>query len=148
VRTSNPINLILFVRHRNLLVTVINRTNAVITYLKALKGCTRTDQLRNEDIRNELDILLLYLKTNTEYRHEWKIHLQRNRQTRIPLKAYKYCLSGRRGHGKPKKKVEVDVTVLEAGTGDSSNPRSDDDVDNVTTCLDTTSVFCHNEMCF
>jgi hypothetical protein len=27
-----------------------------------------------------------------------------------------------------KKKVERDVTILEAGIGDSSNPRSDDDV--------------------
>jgi hypothetical protein len=48
---------------------------ADIKYLRTVKGCTKIDQLRNEDIRNELGIPPLYEKI-TEYRDKWKIYLQ------------------------------------------------------------------------
>jgi hypothetical protein len=56
-------------------------------YLRTLKGCTRLDQMINEDIRNELGISPLGEKI-TEYRNKWKVHLQRMKHTRIPLQAY------------------------------------------------------------
>jgi hypothetical protein len=63
--------------------------------LRTIKGCTRSDQIRNEDIRNELGIPPLIEKI-IEYRNKWKAHLQRKDHTRIPLRAYKYQSSGKR----------------------------------------------------
>jgi hypothetical protein len=40
-------------------------------YLRTVKGCTRLDQIRNEDIRNELGISPLSEKI-IEYRNKWK----------------------------------------------------------------------------
>jgi hypothetical protein len=59
---------------------------AEMKYLRTVKGCTMIDQLRNEDIRNELGIPLC-MKEITEYGDKWKIHLQRMEQTSIPLQA-------------------------------------------------------------
>jgi hypothetical protein len=69
-------------------------------YLRTVKGCTRLDQIRNEDIRNELGISPLSQNT-IEYRNKWKAHLQRMEHTRIPLQAYKYQPSGKRDIGRP-----------------------------------------------
>jgi hypothetical protein len=67
-----------------------NRVQAAeMKYLRTVKGCTRLDQIRNEDIRNELGISPLSEKI-IEYRYTWKAHLQRMEHTRIPLQAYKY----------------------------------------------------------
>jgi hypothetical protein len=57
-------------------------------YLRRVKGCTRLDQIRNKDIRNELGISPLSEKI-TQYRNKWRTHLQRMEHTRIPLQAYK-----------------------------------------------------------
>jgi hypothetical protein len=91
-----------------------------LEYLRTVKGCTRLDQIGNEDIRNELRISPLSEKI-IEYRNKWKAHLQIMEHTRIPLEAYKYQPSGKRDMG-TKKKMERDITILEAGTGDSPNP--------------------------
>jgi hypothetical protein len=81
-----------------------NRIQAAeIKYLRTVSGCTNIDQLRKEDIRNELGIAPLYEKI-TEYTNKWKIHLQRMEQIRIPLQAYKYRPSGRRDIGRPRRK--------------------------------------------
>jgi hypothetical protein len=56
---------------------------------RTVKGCTRLDQIRNEDIRNELGISPLSEKL-IQYRNKWNIHVQRMEHTRIPLQAYKY----------------------------------------------------------
>jgi hypothetical protein len=67
-----------------------NRIQAAETkYIRTVKGCTRLDQIRNEDIRNELEISPLSEKI-IEYRNKWKAHLRRMEHTRIPLQAYKY----------------------------------------------------------
>jgi hypothetical protein len=58
-------------------------------YLRTVEGCTRSDQIRNEDIRNELGISPLSEKI-IEYRNKWKTYLQRMEHTRIQLQAYKY----------------------------------------------------------
>jgi hypothetical protein len=67
-----------------------------------MKGCTRLDQIRNEDIRNELGISPLSEKI-IEYRNKWKTHLQRMEHTLIPLQAYKYKQSGKRDIGRPRR---------------------------------------------
>jgi hypothetical protein len=67
-----------------------NRIQAAeMKYLRTVKGCTRLDQIRNEDIRKELGISPLSEKI-IEYRNKWKAHLQTMEHTRIPLQAYKY----------------------------------------------------------
>jgi hypothetical protein len=68
--------------------------------LRTVKGCTRLDQIRNEDTRNELGISPLSEKI-IEYRNKWKAHLQRTEHTRIPLQAYKYQPSGKRDICRP-----------------------------------------------
>jgi hypothetical protein len=64
-------------------------------YLRTVKGCTRLDQIRNEDIRDELGISPLS-EAIIEYRNKWKARLQRMEHTRIQLQAYKYQSSGKR----------------------------------------------------
>jgi hypothetical protein len=67
-----------------------NRIQAAeMKYLRTIKGCTRLDQIRNEDIRQGLGISPLS-KNIIEYRNKWKAHLQRMEHTHIPLQAYKY----------------------------------------------------------
>jgi hypothetical protein len=72
-------------------------------YLRTVKGCTRLDQIRNEDIRNDLGIPPLSQKI-IEYRNKRKAHLQRMEHTRIPLQAYKYQPSGKRDIGRPRRR--------------------------------------------
>jgi hypothetical protein len=72
-------------------------------HLRTVKGCTRLDQIRNEDIRNELGISPLSEKI-IEYRNKQKTHLQRMERTRIPLQAYKYQSSGKRDIVRPRKR--------------------------------------------
>jgi hypothetical protein len=71
-------------------------------YLRTVKGCTRLDKIRNEDIRNELCISPLSEKI-IEYRNKWKVHLQRMDHTRISLQAYKYQPSGKRDIDRPRR---------------------------------------------
>jgi hypothetical protein len=67
-----------------------NRIKAAeMKYLRTVKGCTRLDQIRNEDIRKKLGISPLSEKI-IEYRNKWKAHLQTMEHTRMPLQAYKY----------------------------------------------------------
>jgi hypothetical protein len=44
---------------------------AEMKYLRTVKGCIRLDQIRNEDVRNELGISSLSEKI-IEYRNKWK----------------------------------------------------------------------------
>jgi hypothetical protein len=62
---------------------------AEMKYLRTIKGCTRLDQRRNADIRNELGISPLSEKIRA-YSNKRKAQLQRMDYTRIPLQAYKY----------------------------------------------------------
>jgi hypothetical protein len=100
-----------------------NRIQAAeIKYLRTVKGCTRLDQIRNEDIRNELGISPLS-ENIIEFRNKCKAHLQRMQHTRIPLQAHKYQPSGKRDINRPRRRWrEREITILEARTGDSPNP--------------------------
>jgi hypothetical protein len=81
-----------------------NRIQAAeMKYLRKVKGCARLDQIRNEDIRNELGISPLSEKI-IEYRNKWKAHLLRMEHTRIPLQAYKYQPSGKRDIDRPRRR--------------------------------------------
>jgi hypothetical protein len=72
-------------------------------YLRTVKGCTRLDQIRNVDIRNELGISPLSEKI-IEYGNKWEAHLQRMEHTRIPLQAHEYQPSGKRDIDKPRRR--------------------------------------------
>jgi hypothetical protein len=72
-------------------------------YLRTVKGCTRLNQIRNEDMRNELGISPLSEKL-TEYRNKWEKNLQRKEHTRIALQAYKYQPSGKRDISRPRRR--------------------------------------------
>jgi hypothetical protein len=76
---------------------------AEIKYLRTVKGCNKLDQIRNEDIRNELAISALSGKI-IEYKNKWKAHLQRMEHTRIPLHAYKYQPSAKRDIARPRRR--------------------------------------------
>jgi hypothetical protein len=52
-------------------------------FLRAVKGCTRQDRPRNEDIRNELGVEPIQYKLSN-YRENWKTHLERTPEERIP----------------------------------------------------------------
>jgi hypothetical protein len=72
-------------------------------YLRTAKGCTRLDQIINEDIRNKLGISPLS-ENIIDYRNEWKAHPQIMEHTRIPLQAYKYQPSGKRDINRPRRR--------------------------------------------
>jgi hypothetical protein len=76
---------------------------AEMKYLRTVKGCTRLDQIRNDDIRNELSISPLSKKI-IEYRNKCKAHLQRMEHTRIPVQTYKYQPSGKRDIDRPRRR--------------------------------------------
>jgi hypothetical protein len=84
-----------------------NRIQAAeMKYLGTVKRCTRLDQIRNEDIRNELGISPLS-EMIIEYSNKWKARLQRMEHTRIPLQEYKYQPSGKRDIGRPRRWKET-----------------------------------------
>ncbi|XP_075232209.1 uncharacterized protein LOC142330650 [Lycorma delicatula] len=49
---------------------------AEMRFLRAVKGCTRVDRIRNEEIRRQLSVMPL-LGTLKEYRKRWSDHLMR-----------------------------------------------------------------------
>lgn len=81
-----------------------------------MKGCTKNDRIKNEDIRNELHIgnLNSLLKEN---RANWKEHLDRMKNERLPLKAFKYHCKGRRNVGRPPDHILCDQGQTEEKMG-------------------------------
>ena len=49
---------------------------AEMRFLRKVKGCTRRDQIRNDVIREELNIYSVNEKVE-EYKENWKAHLKR-----------------------------------------------------------------------
>ena len=72
-------------------------------FLRSVVGVTRKDQVRNEDIRQSLKICSLNHKI-TKYRKNWKSHIERMDNDRIPKSIYKYQPNGFRRIGRPKKR--------------------------------------------
>jgi hypothetical protein len=72
-------------------------------FLRAVKGCTRQDRLRNEDIRNELGIKAI--KDNfSNIRENWETHLERMSEERMPKQIVQHQLSGRQTVGRTLKR--------------------------------------------
>jgi hypothetical protein len=69
-------------------------------FLRAVKGCTRHDRLRNEDIRDELGIEPLRDKLNN-YRKNGKTHLESMTEERITKQIVQHQPRGRRTAGRP-----------------------------------------------
>lgn len=70
-----------------------NRLQAAeIKNLRTVKGCTKLDELRNDDIQNYLGIPSLHENIIQRQMKNTPVKLE---QTHIPLQAYKYCPSGR-----------------------------------------------------
>lgn len=76
---------------------------AEMRFLRRIKGCTREDRLRNEAIREELQIYNINDKIE-EQKENWRQHLHRMDNRRIPKAITEYHPRGRRDRGRPKKR--------------------------------------------
>jgi hypothetical protein len=74
-----------------------------VSFLRAAKGYTRHDQLRNEDIRIELGVEPIQDKLSN-YRENWKTHLQHVPEERMPKQIVQYQPRDRRTVGRPWKR--------------------------------------------
>ena len=76
---------------------------AEMRFLRQVKGCTREDRIRNEEIRKECDVqpILSILRT---YRKNWSDHVIRMSQERLPRSALLYKPTGKRNVGRPRKR--------------------------------------------
>ena len=70
--------------------------------LKSVKGCSKQDRFRKENIREELEIYKLNEKIELR-RRNWKDHLQCMVDLRLLKAASNYKPAGRRSVGRPKK---------------------------------------------
>ena len=76
---------------------------AEMNFLRPIAGYQRIDKKQNREIRQELNIEELN-NTIIEYRTNWKQHLNRIAENRIPKAALNYKPQGRRNPGRPKKR--------------------------------------------
>lgn len=76
---------------------------AEMKFLRRVKGCTRMDQIRNEDIREELQIYSIKEKI-TNNKEQWKEHIERMAESRLPKRIQNYFPRGRRDVGRPRKR--------------------------------------------
>jgi hypothetical protein len=76
---------------------------AEMRVLRLIKGVTRRDRLRNDDIRNELEVqnILTYIE---ETQLRWYGHVKRMKDERAPLKWLRWKPSGKRPTGRPRKR--------------------------------------------
>ena len=74
-------------------------------FLRQVKGCTRRDCIRNEDIRRELNVYNMNERLK-RYKHQWKEHVDRMGETRIPKHIRRYKPFGRRSVGRPRGRWE------------------------------------------
>ena len=75
--------------------------SAEMRFLRSVAGYRLTDRKRNCEIREELKVTELN-ETIKNYRVQWKDHLDRMNNKRIPKIAYRYRPNGKRGLGRPK----------------------------------------------
>jgi hypothetical protein len=66
-----------------------------LRYLRSVKGCTKLDHIKNEDIRKELDIDSTQYKIEN-YRKKWIEHLDKMPDERVTKQILKYKPEGRR----------------------------------------------------
>jgi hypothetical protein len=70
--------------------------------LRSVKGCTREDKIRNEEIREELRIYIS--EKIQDYHDRWVEHLERMENLRFPREALHCLPKGRRNPGRPRKR--------------------------------------------
>ena len=81
-------------------------------FLRPMAGCTLWDKKRSSDIREQLGILNINDKL-TQYKINWREHIQRMDDNRLPRKNYKP--EGRTNIGRPHARWVGDFQ--EEGTG-------------------------------
>jgi hypothetical protein len=84
-------------------------------FLRSVTGYTRLDKIRNEDIRQELEISGIQ-DVRLKYKQNWINHLERMDNTRLPKYALTYKPQERRNRGRPKKPWQR----VDAGTGQTT----------------------------
>ncbi|KAJ4428996.1 hypothetical protein ANN_25992 [Periplaneta americana] len=104
---------------------------AEMRFLRRVKGCTRRDLIRNEDIRKELNIYNINEKVE-DYEEKWKEHLSRMDNERIPALIQQYQPKGKRDIGRSRKILKLRRALLEKHPGkkiilqsDNAWPHSD-----------------------
>ena len=81
--------------------------------LRPVAGYTLLDKKRSSDIREQLGIFNINDKL-TQYKTNWREHIQRMDDNRLPKKLLNYKPEGRRNIGRSQTRWEVDF--LEEGT--------------------------------
>lgn len=72
-------------------------------FLRSVMGVTRMDRIRNEEIRQSLNIYNLNNKI-VEYRQNWRSHVERMSDERLPKLILGYQPKGFRSIGRPRKR--------------------------------------------
>jgi hypothetical protein len=75
---------------------------AEMRFLRKVKGGTRLNKIRNEDIRAELNVYSINERF-TDYRNKWKDHINRMYDHRLPKQIRKYKPKRKRDVGRPMK---------------------------------------------
>lgn len=84
-------------RHRSSIQT------SEMKFLRAVKGCTQLDRIKNADIRAELNVEDLNGIIH-RYRTRWREHVDRMPEQRIPHQVQKYKPYRRRSLERPRKR--------------------------------------------
>ena len=91
---------------------------AEMRILRLIKGVTRRDRLRNDDIREELDVEpILHFVERAQLR--WYGHVMRMEENRGPLKYYKWNPAGKRPVGRPRKRWKDGIREAVAARGET-----------------------------
>ena len=83
---------------------------AEMRVLRLIKGVTRLDKLRNEDIRRELEVEEI-LKFVERGQLRWYGHVKRMEENRYPKKYLDWTPEGRRPVGRPKKRWRENIDL-------------------------------------
>jgi hypothetical protein len=91
-------------------------------FLRSVAGYTRKDRIRNTQIRGKLNIF--HLNNNIlKSKSQWKYHVQRMEDRRIPKKILTYNPKRKRNVGRPQLRWRDQHTLQEDGTDQAwSNP--------------------------
>lgn len=73
---------------------------AEMRFLRRVKGCTRLDRIRNDDVRNALNIYNLNHRID-DYKRKWREHIDRMDKCRLPQQIRSYKPTGKRNVGRP-----------------------------------------------
>jgi hypothetical protein len=72
-------------------------------FLRSVKGCTRLDKIRKEDIRKELGVFSIDDRIR-RYRQDCLQHVERTEEGRVPKQALWYRPKGRREPDRPRRR--------------------------------------------